>query len=115
MEKPVCALCDKPIIVINQAIKHKESGKPAHFDCIVRMLRETMRPGPNEKIAYLGGGSFGVIEERNQHGRIRFTIRERLQYEERKRRLDRDTPETPEPPAASEAAEPPAPHTGDPV
>ncbi|MEK6793425.1 MAG: hypothetical protein AABZ39_01515 [Spirochaetota bacterium] len=99
VEKPICALCEKPIIVLNQAIRHRESGKPAHFDCIVRMLRETMRPGPQEKIAYLGGGSFGVIEERNQHGRIRFTVRERLQYEERKRRIERDAPD-----AAGDAA-----------
>ncbi|MBI4978882.1 MAG: hypothetical protein HZC28_15500 [Spirochaetes bacterium] len=85
-EKAVCPICDKPIIISNQAIRHRESGKPAHFDCVLRALRDVMKPAQGEKIAYLGGGSFGVIQERNNHGRTRFVIRESMQYEERKKR-----------------------------
>jgi hypothetical protein len=60
------------------AIAHRETGGPAHFDCILKILREEHRPAENEKICYLGNGSFGVVQFR---GPMRFFVRKRVQYE----------------------------------
>ena len=59
-------------------IAHRETGGTAHFDCILRLLREEHNPGENEKICYLGNGSFGVVQFRPP---LRFFVRKRVQYE----------------------------------
>jgi hypothetical protein len=61
------------------AIAHRETGGPAHFDCILKVLREEHSPAENEKICYLGNGSFGVVQFR---GPMRFFVRKRVQYEQ---------------------------------
>jgi hypothetical protein len=63
---------------LSSAIAHRETGGPAHFDCILKVLRDEHRPAENEKICYLGNGSFGVVQFR---GPLRFFVRKRVQYE----------------------------------
>ena len=79
---PECPLCQKPVRDLYSAITHQSSNKPAHFDCILKMLREINELAGNEKICYLGNGSFGIIQFRNTAGKLRFFIRKRLNYEE---------------------------------
>jgi hypothetical protein len=67
------------------ALTHRVAGKPAHFDCVVQELRESNEVAPQEKICYLGGGSFGIIELRPAGGPSRFVIRKRIQYEEKEK------------------------------
>jgi len=78
---PPCPICDKPLRDISSAILHKDSGQPAHFDCVLKSLRESIELLPNEKLCYLGKGSFGVIQQRNANSPMRFFIRKRIQYE----------------------------------
>ena len=59
------------------------SRQQAHFDCVVRELRESNEVAPQEKICYLGGGSFGILEFRASSGSPRFVIKKRIQYEEK--------------------------------
>ena len=61
------------------ALTHRETKVPAHFDCIMRELRASNEIGPQEKICYLGGGAFGILEFRQ----AKFSIRKRIQYEEK--------------------------------
>jgi hypothetical protein len=79
-EHPLCPLCQKPVRELASAIAHRETGSPAHFDCILRLLREENTPGENEKICYLGNGSFGVVQFRGGSP-LRFFVRKRIQYE----------------------------------
>jgi hypothetical protein len=79
---PPCPICSKPLRDISSAIVHKESSQPAHFECVLQSLRESMELEPNEKICYLGKGSFGVIQLRNANSPLRFFIRKRIQYED---------------------------------
>ncbi len=68
------------------AITHKtpDSGDlPAHFDCVLKNLRETNELARKERICYLGGGSFGIVKLPDPNSRSRFSIRERIQYEEK--------------------------------
>ncbi|HET6486568.1 MAG TPA: hypothetical protein VFH83_09130 [Spirochaetia bacterium] len=80
---PDCPLCAKPVKELASALTHRGSGRPAHFDCIVREIRESTEVGPQERLCYLGGGSFGVLEFRPSGGPGAFVIKRRIQYEEK--------------------------------
>lgn len=80
---PDCPVCGKQVRELASALTHRASGKPAHFDCVVRELRESNEIAPQEKICYLGGGSFGILEFRASGGAARFVIKKRIQYEEK--------------------------------
>ena len=79
---PLCPLCHKAVRDLASAITHKESGVPAHFDCILKTLRSVHDVQQNEKICYLGKGSFGIVQFRQNSGPMRFLIRKRIEYED---------------------------------
>ena len=76
-----CPICEKPIRDANTAIFHSSSKTPAHFDCVVKDIRHNEELKSNEKICYLGKGSFGILSMHNASQR--FLIRKRIQYENR--------------------------------
>jgi len=76
---PDCPICNQAVRELASALTHRETNKPAHFDCIMHELRESNELGPQEKICYLGGGAFGILEFRQG----KFAIRKRIQYEEK--------------------------------
>lgn len=80
---PQCPICNKPIRDISTAISSREKKDLSHFDCVLLELRKREELQPNEKICYLGRGSFGIISFRSSGGPIRFLIRKRIQYEDR--------------------------------
>ena len=57
---PVCPMCGEIIENIASALSSPD-GNYVHFDCVLKALNETERPGEDEKISYIGGGAFGVI------------------------------------------------------
>jgi hypothetical protein len=73
-------VCGKPVRELSSALTHRASQKPAHFDCVVKELRESNELAPQEKLCYLGGGCFGILEFRSPP---RFVIKRRIQYEEK--------------------------------
>jgi hypothetical protein len=79
---PECPLCQKAVRDLTSAITHRESGQPAHFDCILKALRTDNAVAQHEKICYLGKGSFGIVQFRQHSGRSSFFIRKRIQYED---------------------------------
>ena len=81
--RPICPVCSKPINVTTTAITHKESGKKAHFDCVLKELKKSYQLNAKEELFYLGGGCFGVIERKKGKGSAGFTIKKRFQYEDR--------------------------------
>ncbi len=76
---PDCPICKQSVKDLAAALTHRESRQPAHFDCIMRELRDANELTPQEKICYLGGGAFGILEFRQG----KFTIHKRIQYEEK--------------------------------
>jgi hypothetical protein len=85
---PICPSCGKPVHEMNSAIAEKESGLPAHFDCIITRLVEQEKPAPNERIVYLGAGSFALVEVGPNPNMTKFVIKKRIQYEEKEKKLD---------------------------
>jgi hypothetical protein len=82
IEYPQCPLCEKAVRDLRSAITHRETGRPAHFDCILKTLRNDNPVGQNEKICYLGKGSFGIVQFRPHSGHSNIFIRKRIQYED---------------------------------
>jgi hypothetical protein len=80
---PDCPICGKSVRELSSALTHRVSRQPAHFDCIMRELRDSNEMAPQEKLCYLGGGTFGILEFRAQGASSRFVIRKRIQYEEK--------------------------------
>ena len=77
----VCPYCSKTITDINSAIADKLTEEPVHFECIIERIAEQEEVSKDEKIVYLGGGSFGIVQLRNTNSRVPFFIRKRIQYE----------------------------------
>jgi len=80
---PDCPICSAAVRELPSALTHRATGRPAHFECILKELRESNELLPQEKLCYLGGGSFGILEMRPPGGPSRFVIRKRIQYEEK--------------------------------
>jgi len=80
---PDCPVCGKQVRELSSALTHRISQQPAHFDCVVRELREANPVAPQEKLCYLGAGCFGILEFRPPGGPTGFVIKKRIQYEEK--------------------------------
>ena len=80
-----CPLCDQMVRDVLSAIDYQE--QPAHFDCILKLIQNEEEMEPNEKIIYLGGGSFGIVQYRNANNSKLF-VRKRIQYEEKDKKID---------------------------
>ena len=80
-----CPLCDQTVRDVLTAIDYNDM--PAHFDCIIKHLEETEEMEPKDKIVYLGGGSFGIVQFRNNN-RNKLFVRKRIQFEEKDRKVE---------------------------
>lgn len=80
---PDCPICNQPVRDLPSALTHRGTGRPAHFDCIMREIRDSNELTPQERVCYLGGGTFGILEFRQPGGPGKFVIRKRIQYEEK--------------------------------
>jgi hypothetical protein len=86
-EAPPCCICGKPIRDILAALLHRDSGEPAHFDCIASevLAKETLAEG--ERFTYLGSGAFGIILQGKPGGPSSIVIRKKIEYEDKEKAL----------------------------
>ncbi len=83
-----CPFCSNQISDFSTAIARREDGAPSHFDCVIADLSTQEELGSDEKICYLGNGSFGIIKERLNSRTNRFFIRKRIQYEAADKKIE---------------------------
>lgn len=88
IQLPVCSICGKNIRNLTTAIASKDDNTPVHFDCILKKLTEQESLENNEKICYLGGGSFGIVRQKPGSDSKHFFIRKRIQFEEQESVLE---------------------------
>lgn len=86
--KVVCPECGQIIDDIASAISEKNSGKPVHFECIVKKLEKQEYLQGNDKIAYIGQGKFAVVTYENPHDTIHFKIKKTIEWENRDKKAD---------------------------
>ncbi|MFP4485281.1 MAG: hypothetical protein ACOCYG_00955 [Spirochaetota bacterium] len=81
-EYPPCPLSGEPVGDILTAIADPETGQPSNLESVIEKLRKTEPLGPNERLAYIGRGQFGVIEETGEKPKEKsVTIKRRIEYE----------------------------------
>lgn len=78
---PVCEICGEMISDLSSAVSSRQSGNPVHFDCVIKKLSEQEKPGPNDKITYIGNGKFAVLHFDNVHDMRHFSIVKEIQWE----------------------------------
>lgn len=78
---PVCEVCGEPISDLSSAVSSRQTGNPVHFDCVIKKLYEQEKPGPNDKITYIGNGKFAVLHFDNVHDMRHFSIVKEIQWE----------------------------------
>jgi hypothetical protein len=79
---PECPICNKPVRELPTALSCRSTGTPAHFDCVLKELKDAHELLPQEKLCYLGGGIFGILQFRTT-GSNRFTIKKKIPYEDK--------------------------------
>ena len=86
VERPLCPICNEPIYIVEEAIRHNSTGEMAHFECILNEIKDNniSEMEEEDKIVYLGSGTFGIIQERQNGKNTRFFVRKRINYENRK-------------------------------
>ena len=87
-EAPQCPLCSKPVLDLASAIgADRDTGLPAHFDCVYDRVKAAENLGPNEKVVYLGAGSFAVVEFKDAKEGA-FVVKRRIQWEKENEKKD---------------------------
>lgn len=71
-----CAFCKKTIKNIANAINGDDVYY--HFDCVLKKIKEDYKVKENQKVSYIGRGSFAIIEN-DEEGKIKFI--ETIQFE----------------------------------
>jgi len=78
---PECKWCGKQITDITTAISDKESGLPVHFDCVIERIAGIEKLEANDRICYIGGGRFGIVQYKNPPDTRDFTIKKIFEWE----------------------------------
>lgn len=84
----VCAKCGQLITDISSAMTDKTSGNPIHFDCAFAEVEKNENLGPNEKIAYIGQGRFGVLYYENIRDQRHFTIKKIIDWDDKEKKSE---------------------------
>ena len=84
----VCPICAEPIKDIIAAVSDKSTGSPAHFDCVIKRIKEQERLDRGDEIVYLGGGRFGIIQYLNHHDYRNFRVKKVLEWEDAENRAE---------------------------
>lgn len=74
-----CPYCEKPVKYLNTAITVPGLDYPVHFDCVLKKIEDEEQLSEDEKVSYLGKGTFGIIRAtKDSPG---FFVRKRIQIE----------------------------------
>ena len=77
-----CEICLQDIQDLTSAIALPETGNPAHFDCVLKRIKEKENLGEKEQIVYLGSGNFGVVENLSNNPNSNFKIIRKIDFED---------------------------------
>lgn len=80
--KFTCPVCEEGVKEVGNAIDFQGKG-PTHFDCVIRALTKQEDLKPGEKIAYVGSGRFGVINNKKNDSGVPFTLLREIEVEDR--------------------------------
>ena len=73
----VCPLCNKTVENIAESFA-SEGGGHSHFDCVLKKIAEAETLTENQKVSYIGRGTFAIVEPKEGGG---FTFVKRIVWE----------------------------------
>ena len=79
----ICPFCEKEIKESLIAVLDRNTKKNSHFECVLTQIKKDHSIGNAEKVFYLGGGCFGVVQTKKVQNRFIFDVIEKIQYLER--------------------------------
>jgi hypothetical protein len=88
LPSPNCPICGKPIKDIAAAVNDKNSGEPAHFDCVMAKIAEFEPLEKGDTLSYIGGGRFGVVHFNGPQETRNFQIKKILEWEDKDNRAE---------------------------
>ncbi|OJF76046.1 MAG: hypothetical protein BKP49_09550 [Treponema sp. CETP13] len=88
LNKPECPMCHEPILEIATCLADPKTGKPVHFDCVLKKITKEQNLLENEKIIYLGKGRFGVVVFENPKDLKHFQIIREVEWETKDTKAD---------------------------
>lgn len=59
---PECVLCKKKITESSSILEAPGTQEPAHFECVLKQMKEHEPLSDQQRLVYLGAGNFAVIE-----------------------------------------------------
>ncbi len=87
-DMPLCPLCGKPVYDLATAVSaSRDTGEPAHFDCVLERVSASETLAATEKLVYLGSGSFAVVEFKDKNESA-FSVKRRIQWEKEGEKKD---------------------------
>lgn len=81
-----CPISNQPIEDIYTAIEDPDSGRPARFEAVLELLAEREKIDDDERIVYIGSGTFAVVEDQPDGG-FPF-IKRRIEFEDTQQRRE---------------------------
>lgn len=84
----ICSKCGLAISDITSCLSDKGNNSPIHFDCAIKEVEAGEKLLPNEKIAYIGQGRFGILSYENIRDQRHFTIKKIIEWENRENKLE---------------------------
>jgi hypothetical protein len=75
-----CPISGEPLEDVRTAIAHPDNGKPCNFDSVLEQLQKREQLEEDERICYIGEGSFGIVKLDKKDTPVE--IRKRIQYED---------------------------------
>lgn len=100
-----CPISHQPIDDIYAAIDDPDTGKPARFEAVLEKIARREQISENERVIYMGSGTFAVVEDSPKGGFP--TVKRRVTFEDGHNRVDwrkelspgisKDYPPQPEP------------------
>jgi hypothetical protein len=87
LPEPICPYCRAPIKDLACAISDR-TGAVIHFDCVRKRIAERDALANGEKVAYLGGGRFGILAAPDPKAKRKFKIKKIIEWEDRAQRAE---------------------------
>lgn len=81
-QKVYCPICGELITDLPSSLTGRESGQPVHFECAMADASKQMNIGENEKICYIGHGTFALLHFDNPRDMRHFRMVKKVEWEE---------------------------------
>ena len=75
-----CPICGKIINNMSSSMCSNDRNEYYHFECVTSSLRKKLNIKPNQRLTYLGSSSFGVIEDTKDNSKMKFSIKQKIQF-----------------------------------